>query len=170
MRMMYCGYSFLRRRNFPSTKPHNRLEKLQKWQFRPLFTRRRLICTIFKKHFYSSNIFVSGGDPICVSCVFGNLNCSPKMDDFSSFCRAKALTNGHFLQCCHFVVVFLLCLFVVVFLHRFRPHVALVVDGVEHQADVIILVFNPNPDKFRPESFSAIQMYDFTIYCKSALK
>ena len=86
-------------------------------------------CTIFKKRFYSSNIFVSGGDPICVSCVFGNLNCSPKIGDFSLFCRTKGLPNGHFchlLQCCHFLIVFwFVCLFVVVvvFLHRIRPHV-----------------------------------------------
>ena len=40
----------------------------------------------------------------------------------------------------------------------------------EHQADVIIVVFNPTPDKFRPEFFSSVQIYDFTIYCKSALK
>ena len=81
-----------------------------------------------KKRFYSSNIFVSGGYPICVSCVFGNLNCSPKMGDFSSFCWTKGLPNGHFchlLQCCHFFIVFF-CLFVVVVvvvLHRIRPHV-----------------------------------------------
>ena len=134
MRMMYCGYSFLRRSNFPTTKPHDRLEKFKKWQFHSLFTR-SLFCTIFKKRFYSSNILVSGGDPICVSCVFGSLNCSPKMGDFSSFCGTKGLPNGHFchfLQCCHFLIVFLFCLFVVVvvFLHRIRQHAALVIEGV----------------------------------------
>ena len=129
-------------------------------------------CTIFKRRFYSSNIFVSGSDPISVSCVFGNLNCSPKMDDFPSFCRTKGLPIGHFCQFlqCHFLIVFVCLFVVVVFLHRIRPHVALLVDGVEHQADVIIAVFNPTPDKFRPEFFSAVQIYDFTIYCKSALK
>ena len=74
-------------------------------------------CTIFKRRFYSSNIFVSGSDPICVSCVFGSLNCSPKMGDFSSFCRTKGLPNGHFchfLQCCDFLIVYLFRLFVVV--------------------------------------------------------
>ena len=172
MRMMYSGYSFLRRSNFPTTKPHDRLEKLKKWKFHSLFTRRSPFCTIFKRRFYSSNIFVSGNDPISVSCVFGNLNCSPKMGDFPSFCRTKGLPNGHFSRCCHFFIVFcFVCLFVVVFLHRIRPHVALVVDGVEHQPDVIILVFNPTPDKFRPEISSAVQIYDYmTIYCKSALK
>ena len=66
-------------------------------------------CTIFKRRFYSSNIFVSGSDPISVSCVFGNLNWSPKMGDFPSFCLTKGLPNGHFsqfLQCCHFLIVF----------------------------------------------------------------
>ena len=46
----------------------------------------------------------------------------------------------------------------------------LVVDGEEHQVDVIMAVFNPISDKFRPEFFFAVQIYDFTIYCKSALE
>ena len=86
--------------------------KIEKWQFRSLFTRKSFFCT-FKKPFYSSNIFVSGDDPICVSCVFGNLNCSPKMGDFSSFCLTKGLPNGHFchfLKCCHILLVCLLLL------------------------------------------------------------
>ena len=173
MRMMYCGYSFLRRSNFPTTKPHDRLEKLKKNGNFTLFSQEGVFfCTIFKRRFYSSNIFVSGSDPISVSCVFGNLNCSPKMGDFPSFCRTKGLPNGHFCQFlqCHFLIVFFCLFVVVVFLHRIRPHVALLVDGVEHQADVIIVVFNPTPDKFRPETFSAVQIYDLTIYCKSALK
>ena len=63
-----------------------------------------------------------------------------------------------------FLVLFVV---VAVFLHRI---VALVVDLVEHLADVIIVAFNPTPDKFRPEIFTAVQIYDLTIYCKSALK
>ena len=68
------------------------------------------------------------------------------------------------------ILSFLNCLFVVVFLlHRIRLHVVLVVDGVEHQVDVIMAVFSPTPDK-RPEFFSVVQIYDFIIYCKSALE
>ena len=63
--------------------------KFKKCQFYSRFTRRSLFYTISKKRFYSSHIFVSSGDPICVSCVFGNLNFSPKMGDFSSFWRTK---------------------------------------------------------------------------------
>ena len=49
-----------------------------------------------------------------VSCVFGNLNRSPKMGDFSSFCQTKGLPNGHFchsLQCCHFCLFVCCCCF-----------------------------------------------------------
>ena len=55
------------------------------------------------------------------------------------------------------------------FLHRICQYVVLVLDGVEHKVAVIIAVFNPRPDKFRPEFFSAFEIYDFTIYCTSAL-
>ena len=90
------------------------------------------------------------------------------MGDFLSFC----LTMKAFPETATFatfkMLPFLDCLFV--FLHRIRPHVAVVVDGIEHQADVIMTVFNPTPEKFGPEFFSAVQIYIFTIYCKSALE
>ena len=56
------------------------------------------------------------------------------------------------------------------FLHRICQCVVLVLDGVEHKVAVIIAVFNPRPDKFRPEFFSAFEIYDFTIYYTSALR
>ena len=56
------------------------------------------------------------------------------------------------------------------FWHRICQYVVLVIDGVEHKVAVIIAVFNPRPDKFRPEFFSAFQTYDFTTYCTSALR
>ena len=55
-------------------------------------------------------------------------------------------------------------------LHRICQYVVLVLDGVEHKVAVIIAVFNPRPDKFRPEFFSAFEIYDFTIYCTWALR
>ena len=57
-----------------------------------------------------------------------------------------------------------------VFSHRIRPHVVVVVDEVEHQVDVVMAFFNLTPDKFRPEFFSAVQIADHTIYCKSAIE
>ena len=63
---------------------------------------------------------------------------------------------------------FLDCLFF--FSHRIRPHVVVVVDEVEHQVDVVMAFFNLTPNRFRPEFFSAVQIADFTIYCKSVIE
>ena len=55
-------------------------------------------------------------------------------------------------------------------MHRIRPYVVLVLDGLERKVAVIIVVFNPRPDKFRPEFFSVFQIYDFTMYSTLALR
>ena len=124
-------------------------------------------------------MLVSGDDPICFFVCFWKVELQPQNGRFFiilSDCIGFP-GNGHFrhfVECCHFSIVCLFvcffCFFVFAFLHRIRPHVVLVVDGVEYQVDVIVAVFNPTPDKFKPEVFSAVQIYDFTIYCKSALE
>ena len=98
------------------------------------------------------------------------MNCSRITTDFSDyvgFPKRPLFKMLSFLDC---LFVCLVCLFVCLFfLHRIRPHVVLVVDEAGPQVDVVMAVFKPTPDKFRPEFFSAVQIYDFTIYCKSAL-
>ena len=43
-----------------------------------------------------------------------------------------------------------------------RSSVVLVLDGEEHKVDVISAVFNPTPDKFKPELFSEIYQILYT--------
>ena len=98
-------------------------------------------------------------------CVFGNLNSSRRLfiilSDFIGFSKRPLFKMLSFLDC------LVVCLFL---LHRIHPHVVLVVNGVEHQVDAVLTIFNPTPDKIRAEFFSAVQIYDFAIYCKSALE
>ena len=102
------------RSNFPTTncKSLNRLEKLKSGNFTSFF----LIFFTRKNFFFWTFKNVSTVKKYqalaMISWVFGNLNCSPKIGDFSSFCLTiQAFLNGQFLKCCHFLIV---CLFVVV--------------------------------------------------------
>ena len=86
------------------------------------------------------------------------------LSDFIGFSKRSLLPPFKMLS---FLDCLVVCLFL---LHRIYPHVVLVFNGVEHQVDVVMAIFNPTPDKIRAEFFSAVQIYDSTIYCKSALE
>ena len=86
--------------------------------------------------------------------------------DFIGFSKRPLLPLFKMLS---FLGCLVVCLFGF-FLLRIRPHVVLVVNGVEHQLDVVMTIFYPTPDKIWAEIFSPVQIYDFTIYCKSALE
>ena len=115
-----------------------------------------------------SKILVSGDDSICFFVCLWKFELKPQngpffiiLSDYVSFPKRPVLPLAEMLS-------FFACLFLVVavFLHRILPHVVLVVDEVVHQVHVIMAVFNPTLNLF----FSAVQIYDFTIYCKSALE
>ena len=168
MRMMYCGYSFLRRSNFPTTKQHDGLEKIKNGNFTLFSHEGALSYTIFKKNVSPVQTYLFPAVIRFVFRVFLEIWIAvPKSAIFHHFDGVKVSQTATFATFYNVVIFFLcfVCLFVVVvaFLHRVRPHVALVVDEVEHQADVIIVVFNPTPEKFRPAFFSAVQIYDFII-------
>ena len=126
MRVMHCGYSFLRRSNFPRTDLFHHLEKLTKTQFSFISQscHSSFIWSFKSPFFIKMKIFLQFLFLAMIRFVFrfcGNL-------------KFQLLQNGqffHFLKCFHFVE---------------NPH-------------AIIAVFNPSPDKFRNEFFSATLMY-----------
>ena len=156
---MYCRYSFLYEEKFSYNQVTRPPRKIEKWQFCFLFTRKSTFFVHLKKYFLQLKYVSFRRSSICF--------CSPKIGNFSSFVRLYRTLKRPLLPLFK-MLSFLDCLFG--FLHRFRPHAVLVVDGVEHQVDMVMAVFNPTTDKFRTEFFSAVQIYDFTIYCKSALE
>ena len=117
MRMMYCAWVLIFEEEQFSynqiTRPPRKIKK--KWQFHSRF--RGAFFAQYLKNISAVQTYLF---PAVIRFVFRvflelNLNCSPKMGDFSWFCRTKGLPNGHFLQCCHILIVFLFCLLLLLF-------------------------------------------------------
>jgi len=130
MRMMHCGYSFLRRRNFPTTKPHNRLEKLKNGNFTLFSQEGAFLAQYLKKTFLQfKHICFRRWSDLCFVCFLKFELQSQNGRFFITLSvmgpKRPLLPLFTMFSCfdCFLFCLFVCLLLLLFFLHRIRPDV-----------------------------------------------